>query len=127
MTRLFEPIEVSGLRLANRIVIAPMCQYSAVDGAMTDWHRMHLGQLALSGAGALTIAATAVSPGSSRKAAAAPIPTIPETLGGPASMRKGGSAKVVPSKETERIMSPPPCQGGMASEQAGELAEQARS
>lgn len=46
----------------NRIVIAPMCQYSAVDGAMTDWHQMHLGQLALSGAGALTIEATAVSP-----------------------------------------------------------------
>ena len=62
MAHLFEPIEVGGLRLANRIVIAPMCQYSAVDGAMTDWHQMHLGQLALSGAGALTIEATAVSP-----------------------------------------------------------------
>ena len=62
MAKLFEPIEVGGLRLANRIVIAPMCQYSAVDGAMTDWHQMHLGQLALSGAGALTIEATAVSP-----------------------------------------------------------------
>jgi 2,4-dienoyl-CoA reductase-like NADH-dependent reductase (Old Yellow Enzyme family) len=62
MANLFEPIEVGGLRLANRIVIAPMCQYSAVDGAMTDWHQMHLGQLALSGAGALTIEATAVSP-----------------------------------------------------------------
>ena len=62
MVKLFEPIEVGGLRLANRIVIAPMCQYSAVDGAMTDWHQMHLGQLALSGAGALTIEATAVSP-----------------------------------------------------------------
>ena len=62
MARLFEPLEVAGLRLANRIVIAPMCQYSAEDGAMTDWHQMHLGQLALSGAGALTIEATAVSP-----------------------------------------------------------------
>jgi len=62
MARLFEPLEVGGLRLANRIVIAPMCQYSAEDGAMTDWHQMHLGQLAMAGAGALTIEATAVSP-----------------------------------------------------------------
>jgi 2,4-dienoyl-CoA reductase-like NADH-dependent reductase (Old Yellow Enzyme family) len=39
-----------------------MCQYSAVDGCMTDWHLIHLGQLALSGAGLLTIEATAVVP-----------------------------------------------------------------
>src|SRR5690606_9178813 len=45
-----------------RIVIAPMCQYSAVDGCMTDWHLIHLGQLALSGAALLTIEATAVQP-----------------------------------------------------------------
>lgn len=50
------------LRLTNRIVIAPMCQYSAVDGQATDWHLMHLGQLALSGAGLLIIEATAVEP-----------------------------------------------------------------
>ena len=60
--RLFAPLQVGSLRLANRIVIAPMCQYSAVDGAMTDWHLIHLGQLALSGAGLLTIEATAVCP-----------------------------------------------------------------
>jgi 2,4-dienoyl-CoA reductase-like NADH-dependent reductase (Old Yellow Enzyme family) len=60
--KLFEPLEVSGLRLANRIVIAPMCQYSAVDGRMTDWHLIHLGHLALSGAALLTIEATAVTP-----------------------------------------------------------------
>lgn len=60
--KLFQPITVGGLTLANRIVIAPMCQYSAVDGAMTDWHMMHLGQLAMSGAGLLTIEATAVEP-----------------------------------------------------------------
>ena len=60
--KLFEPLAVGGLELANRIVIAPMCQYSAVDGAMTDWHLIHLGQLALSGAGLLTIEATAVLP-----------------------------------------------------------------
>ena len=61
--KLFEPLALGSLTLANRIVIAPMCQYSAVDGAMTDWHLIHLGQLALSGAGLLTIEATAVLPG----------------------------------------------------------------
>lgn len=60
--KLFEPITIGGLTLDNRIVIAPMCQYSAVDGCMTDWHVMHLGQLAASGAGLLTIEATAVVP-----------------------------------------------------------------
>jgi 2,4-dienoyl-CoA reductase-like NADH-dependent reductase (Old Yellow Enzyme family) len=59
---LFEPLEIGGLSLANRIVIAPMCQYSAVDGCMTDWHVIHLGQLSLSGAALLTIEATAVVP-----------------------------------------------------------------
>jgi 2,4-dienoyl-CoA reductase-like NADH-dependent reductase (Old Yellow Enzyme family) len=59
---LFSPIEVGGLKLANRIVIAPMCQYSAEDGSMSDWHVIHLGQLALSGAALLTIEATAVTP-----------------------------------------------------------------
>jgi 2,4-dienoyl-CoA reductase-like NADH-dependent reductase (Old Yellow Enzyme family) len=61
-SRLFTPLEVGGLRLANRIVVAPMCQYSAEDGRMNDWHLIHLGQLALSGAGLLTIEATAVTP-----------------------------------------------------------------
>jgi 2,4-dienoyl-CoA reductase-like NADH-dependent reductase (Old Yellow Enzyme family) len=61
-SRLFEPLSLGSLRMPNRIVIAPMCQYSAVDGRMTDWHLIHLGQLALSGAGLLTIEATAVLP-----------------------------------------------------------------
>ncbi|MFA7555408.1 MAG: NADH:flavin oxidoreductase/NADH oxidase [Spongiibacteraceae bacterium] len=60
--KLFQPINVGGLKLTNRIVIAPMCQYSAVDGKMTDWHQIHLGNLALSGAAVLTIEATAVTP-----------------------------------------------------------------
>jgi 2,4-dienoyl-CoA reductase-like NADH-dependent reductase (Old Yellow Enzyme family) len=60
--RLFTPLHVGGLELRNRIVIAPMCQYSAVDGCMTDWHVIHLGHLALSGAALLTIEATAVVP-----------------------------------------------------------------
>lgn len=62
MSALFTPLAVGGLKLANRIVIAPMCQYSAIDGCMTDWHLIHLGQLAFSGAALLTIEATAVEP-----------------------------------------------------------------
>jgi 2,4-dienoyl-CoA reductase-like NADH-dependent reductase (Old Yellow Enzyme family) len=60
--KLFTPFRVGGQELVNRIVIAPMCQYSAVDGCMTDWHVIHLGHLALSGAALLTIEATAVEP-----------------------------------------------------------------
>ncbi|HEV7991059.1 MAG TPA: NADH:flavin oxidoreductase/NADH oxidase [Gemmatimonadaceae bacterium] len=60
--KLFTPIRVGERELRNRIVIAPMCQYSAVDGCMTDWHVIHLGHLALSGAALLTIEATAVVP-----------------------------------------------------------------
>ena len=62
MSALFSPFRVGALELANRIVIAPMCQYSAVNGCMTDWHVIHLGHLALSGAALLTIEATAVLP-----------------------------------------------------------------
>ncbi len=62
MSRLFEPYVLGGLQLSNRIVVAPMCQYSAEDGCATDWHLIHLGGLALSGAGLLIIEATAVAP-----------------------------------------------------------------
>src|SRR6202043_1764476 len=62
MSALFTPLRVGTLALSNRIVIAPMCQYSAVEGCMNDWHLIHLGQLALSGAALLTIEATAVLP-----------------------------------------------------------------
>lgn len=61
-TKLFSPINIGDLKLSNRIVIAPMCQYSAENGETTDWHLIHLGNLALSGAGLLTIEATAVTP-----------------------------------------------------------------
>jgi len=60
MSHLFSPYALGPLALANRIVVAPMCQYSADDGSATDWHLAHLGQLALSSAGLLTIEATAV-------------------------------------------------------------------
>ena len=59
---IFEPIRIGSLELSNRIVIAPMCQYSAENGCMNDWHLIHLGHLSLSGAALLTIEATAVLP-----------------------------------------------------------------
>lgn len=62
MSQLFTPLVVGPHTLPNRIVIAPMCQYSAVEGEATDWHLIHLGQLAMSGAGLLIVEATAVSP-----------------------------------------------------------------
>ncbi len=62
MSRLFEPMTIGTLALPNRIVVAPMCQYSAKDGVPGDWHRAHLGQLAMSGAGLLIVEATGVSP-----------------------------------------------------------------
>ncbi|MFC5513024.1 NADH:flavin oxidoreductase/NADH oxidase [Massilia jejuensis] len=62
MSKLFTPYALGPLELSNRIAVAPMCQYSAIDGLATDWHMIHLGQLALSGAALLTIEATAVTP-----------------------------------------------------------------
>src|ERR1700675_4980353 len=58
---LFSPFTLRKLKLANRIVVSPMCQYSAVDGCATDWHLVHWGQLLQSSAGMFTIEATAVS------------------------------------------------------------------
>ncbi len=57
---LFSPYKVAGLELANRIVVSPMCQYSAADGSANDWHLMHLGMLANSGAGMVVVEATHV-------------------------------------------------------------------
>jgi 2,4-dienoyl-CoA reductase-like NADH-dependent reductase (Old Yellow Enzyme family) len=61
MSKLFTPYALGPLQLANRIAIAPMCQYSADEGLATDWHMIHLGHLALSGAALLIIEATAVT------------------------------------------------------------------
>ena len=58
---LFTPYKLRKLELANRIVVSPMCQYSAIDGCATDWHLLHWGQLLQSSAGMFTIEATAVS------------------------------------------------------------------
>ena len=57
-----ETLLIGDLRLDNRIVIAPMCQYSASNGTPGDWHMIRLGHLALSGAGLMILEATAISP-----------------------------------------------------------------
>lgn len=59
---LFTPFEVRGLTLRNRIVVSPMCQYSAEDGRLGDWHLVHLGARATGGAGLVIIEFTAVEP-----------------------------------------------------------------
>lgn len=61
-SRLFEPITLGGVTFVNRIAVSPMCQYSAEDGSANDWHMQHLGALALSGAGLVTVEQTAVEP-----------------------------------------------------------------
>ena len=59
---LFAPLVQRGVTLRNRIVVSPMCQYMARDGAADDWHLVHLGGLAAGGAGAVIAEATAVLP-----------------------------------------------------------------
>lgn len=62
MTHLFSPIRLRDLTVRNRVWVAPMCQYSAVDGLPDDWHLVHLGSFARGGAGLVMTEATAVSP-----------------------------------------------------------------
>lgn len=57
---LFSPIQIRQLKLANRIVISPMCQYSSKDGCATDWHLMHVGQFSVSGSGLMIMEMTNV-------------------------------------------------------------------
>jgi len=59
---LFEPLILRQVTLPNRIVVSPMCQYSARDGLANDWHLVHLGGLAQGGAGLVLTEATAVLP-----------------------------------------------------------------
>jgi NADPH2 dehydrogenase len=61
-SKLFEPIKLADLELRNRIILAPMCQYSAANGVPNDWHLMHIGQFAVSGLGLLILEATGVTP-----------------------------------------------------------------
>jgi 2,4-dienoyl-CoA reductase-like NADH-dependent reductase (Old Yellow Enzyme family) len=60
MSKLFSPIKLAALELSNRVVVSPMCQYSALDGSATDWHLTHLGMLANSGAALVVVEATHV-------------------------------------------------------------------
>lgn len=62
MSQLFTPITLRDLTVRNRVWVAPMCQYSAVDGVPNDWHLVHLGSFARGGAGLTFTEATAVSP-----------------------------------------------------------------
>ncbi len=62
MPSLFEPFKLKDVTLRNRIAVPPMCQYSAEDGLINDWHHVHLAGLARGGAGLLIVEATAVSP-----------------------------------------------------------------
>ena len=62
MSKLFTPLTIKSVTLKNRIVISPMCQYSAEDGFANDWHLIHLGSRAVGGAGLIIQEATAVSP-----------------------------------------------------------------
>src|SRR5512144_3412587 len=58
--RLFDPLTIRGVQLRNRLVVSPMCQYSAEDGFANDWHLVHLGSRAVGGAGLVMVEATAV-------------------------------------------------------------------
>lgn len=62
MSILFSPLRLRALELANRITVAPMCQYRAQEGRAGSWHLVHYGSLAMGGAGLLMFEATAVSP-----------------------------------------------------------------
>jgi 2,4-dienoyl-CoA reductase-like NADH-dependent reductase (Old Yellow Enzyme family) len=62
MSHLFTPLDLRGTRLRNRVMVSPMCQYSAEDGLPQPWHMVHLGGLARGGAGIVVAEATAVAP-----------------------------------------------------------------
>ncbi len=62
MHDLFSEFQLKNVRLKNRIAVSPMCQYSGVDGVVNDWHFVHLGALAVGGAGLVIAEATGVSP-----------------------------------------------------------------
>ena len=60
--KLFSPITLRVLTIANRVVVSPMCQYASIDGSASDWHLMHLGQFAMGAGGLVITEATHVSP-----------------------------------------------------------------
>src|SRR5690349_8303099 len=62
MPQLLEPMDLRSVRLKNRIVVSPMCEYSAIDGVPNDWHLVHLGSRAVGQCGLVFTEATAVEP-----------------------------------------------------------------
>ena len=62
MSKLFSSFIIKNITLKNRIVVSPMCQYTAIDGFTNDWHLVHLGSRAVGGVGLIFTEATAVSP-----------------------------------------------------------------
>jgi 2,4-dienoyl-CoA reductase-like NADH-dependent reductase (Old Yellow Enzyme family) len=62
MPNLFDPITLRGLTIKNRVWVSPMCQYSAVDGVVGDWHMAHLGAFATGEAGLVMAEASGVVP-----------------------------------------------------------------
>lgn len=62
MSLLFTPLRIKSVTIKNRIVVSPMCQYSAIDGFANNWHLVHLGSRAIGGAGLVIMEATGVSP-----------------------------------------------------------------
>ena len=62
MKKIFQPLHLKNHTIPNRIVVSPMCQYTAIDGFANDWHLVHLGQFAIGKAGAIIQEATAITP-----------------------------------------------------------------
>ena len=59
---MFQPFRLRDMELANRVVLSPMCMYSADEGMLDDWHLVHLGARALGGAGLIFTEMTVVAP-----------------------------------------------------------------
>src|ERR1043166_2906774 len=98
MSTLFSPIQLRELKLTNRIMVSPMCQYSSENGEANDWHFTHINSLALSGASIFCIEATAggatgpTAPASLALYTAAPDAALNPT---PPSVRKRSRAAVM--------------------------------
>ena len=61
MANLFSPLEIRGVTLRNRVVVSPMCQYSAIDGVVGTWHQVHLGAFATGGSALVMVEATGIN------------------------------------------------------------------
>ena len=86
MSMLFSPFTLRGVTLKNRVVVSPMCQYSADDGKANDYHLVHLGRFALGGFGAVMVEATAVIPKAASPMATWASGAMPTSSRSPASL-----------------------------------------